>query len=1026
MNIAKFSVKNSVLVNLLMIGLFFFGFISLKEMPTELNPEISFNWVFINVLYPGASPHETESLIIDPIESEIYDVEGIDEIQSTAGESFGMVMVKFEDMSDSEFREKLTDLKAEIDKVTFPDEAESPNIESFGSGDFMPVITINMAYDIPLENALLIADNIKDELEEISGVAKIQVSGLAEREIWVEVDPEKMTNYGITFDQIVMAVKARNMNIPGGTISIGKTEYLIRSVGEYQNIEALRNTIILTGRSGNVTRLKDIAHIEDRREELDILSRLNGEKSITFSISKSSSANSMDVIEDVKTMVETFRAEHPSGINFSFTNDNSIYIMRIINVLRNNALSGMLLIMFVLYLFLGKRNALLASLGIPISFFITFILMHALGYSLNGNTLFALVMVLGIIVDDAIIVVENAHRYRLMGYNSREAAVRGTMEVAKPILSSIGTNIAAFLPLMLLGGIMGKFMRIIPLVFSLALVASLFEAFFLLPSHYADWTKKSKTHKKGEKVFFIRLRKYYSKLLIKTLRNRYILLPALILVFFLSLLVIPYVGINMFGSEDMDQFKVLVKMPEGASLEESNRIMQKFEEKALEMPQDQIESVIVNVGLLQGNEEWVVKKSVGQIMFQMKPAEERPYSTTFFMEQMREKCKNISGPSSVSFEEISGGPPTGKPISVKVQGKYLDEIKAAALVLQDSLKTFKGAYDVSDDFPPGKKEVRIVVDEDKAALYGFNAQYVAANVRYAFDGVTATEYRDGDDEVDVIVKFGQKDRSSLDDILYLKMTNTRGETVALREMVKFIIKPGPTEIKRIDRKRTIFVTGNINEEMTTIDKINNKLQTIFPEIEQNNPGINFKIGGQFEEFLSVFNDILPLFALGMIIIFLILGTQFNSYAQPLLILTTVPFSLIGAMLGLLISGNPFSIIAMFGFVALAGVVVNDAIVMIDFINNRRKGKDTSVYMYWKSIINSGRLRLRPIILTSLTTISGLVPMAFGIGGISEMWSPLANVILFGLLISTGLTLLVIPSFMAILDDIQGKRKKALN
>jgi multidrug efflux pump subunit AcrB len=410
----------------------------------------------------------------------------------------------------------------------------------------------------------------------------------------------------------------------------------------------------------------------------------------------------------------------------------------------------------------------------------------------------------------------------------------------------------------------------------------------------------------------------------------------------------------------------------------------------------------------------------------MKPAEERPYSTTFFMEQMREKCKNISGPSSVSFEEISGGPPTGKPISVKVQGKYLDEIKAAALVLQDSLKTFKGAYDVSDDFPPGKKEVRIVVDEDKAALYGFNAQYVAANVRYAFDGVTATEYRDGDDEVDVIVKFGQKDRSSLDDILYLKMTNTRGETVALREMVKFIIKPGPTEIKRIDRKRTIFVTGNINEEMTTIDKINNKLQTIFPEIEQNNPGINFKIGGQFEEFLSVFNDILPLFALGMIIIFFILGTQFNSYAQPLLILTTVPFSLIGAMLGLLISGNPFSIIAMFGFVALAGVVVNDAIVMIDFINNRRKGKETSVYMYWKSIINSGRLRLRPIILTSLTTISGLVPMAFGIGGISEMWSPLANVILFGLLISTGLTLLVIPSFMAILDDIQGKRKKALN
>jgi multidrug efflux pump subunit AcrB len=298
-------------------------------------------------------------------------------------------------------------------------------------------------------------------------------------------------------------------------------------------------------------------------------------------------------------------------------------------------------------------------------------------------------------------------------------------------------------------------------------------------------------------------------------------------------------------------------------------------------------------------------------------------------------------------------------------------------------------------------------------------------VRYAFDGIEATEFRDGDEEIDVVVKYGEEYRSKVDDVLNLKITNQRGQTVALRDMVEFKILPGPTEINRFDQKRTILVTGEIDTEVLQLDKVNLKMIDWFPKLEEQFPGITFKIGGAFEEFLDVFKDIIPLFILSLIIIFVILGTQFDSYFQPVIILTTVPFSFIGAMLGLIISGNPFSIAAMYGIVALGGIVVNDAIVMIDFMNNRRSGEDTSVLQYWRSIINSGRLRLRPIILTSLTTISGLIPMAFGIGGISLMWSPLANVILFGLLISTGLTLFVIPSMMAVLDDILRNRKKAL-
>ncbi len=1026
MNIAKFSVKNTVLVNLLMLGLFIFGWISMNRMPTELTEPVSFNWVFITVPYPGASPAECENLLVDPIESEIQDVDDIDEIQSTAGEGFAFLLVKFEDMSDDEFRNKYNELKSEVDKVDLPENAEDPEMDDFNSSDFLPLINIVMAYSIPEENAQKIAEDLSDDFKDVNGVAKVQVSGLGEREIWVEVDPIKMVNLGVTFDEIVLALKSRNLNVPGGNLSVGKSEFLIRSLGEYESIEEIRNTIVRNISNGKTIKIKDFARVDDRREELEILSRVNGEQSITFSISKKAESSSIPVINEIKDLVSKYESKVPDGVKFSWTNDNSVYIERVISVLRNNAVTGMILILLILYLFLGKSNALLASLGIPISFLITFILMELWGYTLNGSTLFALVMVLGIIVDDAIIILENSHRYRMMGYSSKEAAIVGTQEVVKPIISSIGTNIAAFLPLILLPGIMGKFMRIIPIVFSLALVASMFEAFILLPSHYAEWTKKSKVFERGEKGFFKLLRRKYETLLTKILRMRYWVTAGLVTVFaFAILVVIPHVGVEMFADEDMDQMRVLVQMPEGTSLEETDRVMKKYEERSLGLPEDHLQAVVANVGLLQGDEEWLVKKNVGQLLIQLQPEEIRTKSTDELLANLRESCASISGPTSVQFVKVSGGPPVGKPISVKVQGKYLDDIKAASLVLQDSLKNLKGTYDIADNFPPGKKEIRIKINEDKAALYGFNTQLIALSIRYAFDGVEATEFRDGDDEIDVLVKYDIEKRSSMDDILNMRISNPQGNTVALREMVSFEIATGPTDIRRIDQKRTIMVTGELNQAETSLDKINNRLQNIFPIIQADFPEVDFDIGGQFDEFTKTFQNMATLFMLSLILIFLILGTQFNSYSQPLVILSTIPFGLIGAVLGLLISGNPFSIVAMFGFVALAGIVVNDAIILITFVNNRRQQEAPTKYNIWRSIVDAGRLRLRPILLTSLTTISGLLPMAAGIGGMSEMWSPLANVILFGLVISTILTLFIIPCFLAILDDLKKTRKKAI-
>ena len=1024
MTVANFSVKNSVLVNLMMIGLFLFGGIALVQLPTELNPLVEFNWVFIIVPYPGAAPTEVENLVVDPIEAEIQDVDKITEIQSSAFEGRAEILVKFEDISDDTFRELFTDIKSEVDKVELPEECEDPIYDTFDSGDFLPVIAVDMTYNIPEDNAQFIAEDFEDDVSDINGVANVAVSGLAEREIWVEVDPIKLNALSVTFDEIVFALKLRNLNVPGGNITFGKSEYLIRSIGEYESIEEIRNTIVRTSPGGEFIKISDVATVNDRREEMEIISRRNGSPAITFSVAKKTEANSIDVIDDVKDLVREYRKRVPDGVDFSWINDNSVYIRRVIGVLRNNAVFGLVLIVGILFFFLGLRNALLAALGIPISFLITFIFMRATGYSLNGSSLFALVMVLGIIVDDAIIVLENCHRHRLMGENSEVSAIRGTNEVTTPILTSIGTNIAAFLPLILLPGIMGRFMRVVPMVFSLALVASLFEAFFLLPSHYADWTKRSRVQKRGEKKFFIHLRNFYSKLLFRVLKRRYWLLGGMVALLLISIAMIPLVGIELFPDEDFDQFKLLVQFPEGTSLEETDRIMRKFEQAALELPKSEVQDVVVNVGLLQGNETWLTKKNVAQILFQLYPKEERSMSIDDLIAMMRERAGKISGPIFLELQMLSGGPPTGSPIAVRVQGKYMDEIKAASLALQDFLRTVDGAFDISDDFPPGKQEIRIDVDEEKTALYGFSTQYVAMNVRYAFDGVDATEYRDGDDEIDVVVKYDERSRSSIDDVLNLKLTNPQRQTVALRDMVNFEIRPGATEINRWDQKRTIIVSGQLDRTRTTVDRINARLTEKFPDLETQYPGVTFTIGGEFEEFVQIFSDIIPLFALSIILIFLILGTQFNSYIQPLIILTTVPFALIGAMLGLIISGNPFSVSSLYGLVALAGIVVNDAIVMISFINRRRREHDPTVCGHWRSIIDGGKMRLRPIILTSLTTISGLMPMAFGLGGKSAWWSPLANVILFGLLGSTILTLFAIPSLVAVIDDIKRSRRKA--
>jgi len=1020
-SVPRFSVSQPVLVNLLMIGIIVGGLFSLFSMPQELNPNISFNWVFVTIPYPGASPQESEDLVAIPVEKELDKIDKVSEISTTAGEGFAFFLVKFEEMSASDFTAKMQEVRLQVDKAQIPDEAEDPEIEDFGSDDFVPVFSVAITYTTDEEIAADVVDDLVDEIERIPDIAKIQVSGLEEREIWVEIDPLKLTAQRLTLGSVVRTLAARNVNLPGGNIEIGRSEFQVRALGRFTSIDEIENLVLKADPSGKIVRLSDIAEVRMTRAENSVLSRVNAEKAITISISKKANGATFEIVDNVKELLEKYRERSPDGIRFTTTIDTTRHISDILGVLRNNAIFGLVIIFGILFAFLGVSNALLAGLGIPISFLIAFILMWLTKQTINGSSMFGMLIVLGIIVDDAIIVLENVHRYRQQGLPLRKAVIEGAEEVLGPITTGILTTVAAFVPLMLIPGIMGKFMRVIPIVVSLSLLASLFEASFILPSHINDWTKGSKRHKRPEFGFYLWLRARYERLLQRFLDRRYVVVGGVVVLFILSVGLIPLVGVQMFGSEDLDYFRVLVKFPEGTSLDETDRILSKIEIEALELPAEELSFVEANSGLYQGNDEWSFRSNVGQVVVNLVERGDRSRTTDEIIADLRSRISNISGISSIEFELPSSGPPASKPVSIRVTGKYFDELRAASGDIKTMLADIDGVYDIGDDFPAGKQEVRIKIDEEKAALRGLSTQDIAIEVRTAISGLTATTYREGDEDIDVVVKLPERARNSVEELMSLRMSTMMGTEVPLADVAEFSIHSTVTEIHRRNLDRTLIVMADIDDAETTIDKVMRAVTAQFETIAQRYKDIQFEVGGEFEEFSEAFEDMTKLFAIGVILIYLILGTQFRSYIQPLVIISTVPFAFIGAMVGLLVAGDKFSIVTLFGVVALAGIVVNDSIVLISFMNNaRRAGEDR-----WKSVIHAGVTRLRPIILTSVTTIGGLLPTALGIGGSSAVWRPLANTIVWGLLFSTILTLLIIPCILSIVDDIRLKSGRGL-
>ena len=999
--LVDFSLNQPVLANLTFVILMIVGLHAMFNLPRDINPDVSFETAIIYTIYPGATPEDIEKLVTIPIEDAIRNVKDLSRVISTSQENISEVVVEF--TTGADIKESVRDLQDEVDKISdLPEEAEDPLIFELDTSG-MPVISVILYSAVIPENVMKdIVEDLQDKLEDIPGVSSITLGGIREREIRVRVDRASLERYHISLGQVAEAIALRNRDFPAGRIELDREEFLVRTIGEFRTTGEIAETIVLASSAGNAVRVRDVATVIDTFDDPATYSRFNSQPGVGLSVLKEKDADTHTVVRATRETVREHLSTIPNPPKVSFINDMTILIDDSLGVLKNNALIGLGFVILSLMYFIGFRNALLAGLGIPFTFLVTFAVMRWMGISLNGITVFSLVLVLGIVVDDAIIIIENIYRYLEKGLKPKEAA-RYAGEVATPVISSVTTTMAVFIPMMMMVGIVGEFLSYIPKIIIVTLAASLVEALFILPSHVSDFGKPMKRPPLGDRAIRWSQRRY-KKLIFTFLRNRGIVISTIVVLAVVSAFMIPFLGIDMFADEEFSQFSVILKAPEGTSLTQMSNIVASVEKSALMLPDEEVTGVLGWTGIIYGDYGVSTGSNKGQVMVDLVEKEDRDRTLDEIIEDLRGRVGSVPGISSIEYKTLEGGPPVGEPVAVQVKGKSLKDVDPLVEEIKEILGSIPGVKDIRDDYEPGKNQLSIRIDPDRAARYGLTAAGIGAEVRAANEGIISSIYRDGDEEVDIVVRFAEADRDSPAAIGSMKILSSTGAMVPLKNVSQISYGLGPSNVYRRDFERTVRITADVDTETTTSAKANQDFTPYIKGLLAKHPGFKIEQGGEYEKTQESFASLSRAFVIALLLVYMILGVQFQSFSQPLVIMLTVPFAFIGVISGLLINGHPFSLVAFVAVVALAGIVVNDSLILVDFINKKR---ESGISLY-RAIVQSGIVRMRPVMMTSLTTILGLLPMSLSLGGASVVWKPMADSIIWGLVFSTVLTLLVIP------------------
>lgn len=1025
----EFSIKQPLFVNLLCIFIIFAGIIALKTMTREMFPNVTYDMVIVTTTYDGATPRDVEKLITIPLEKELKEVDDIEEMKSASIENFSSIVLKID--PEAEDKDKIVnDIQSAVDKADLPkDLLDDPLVREIESKD-IPVIEISIAGNMSEAKLQEHAKVLEEYLLDIPAVSAVERTGWRDKEIWVEVRPEALEDYHIALSEIMEDIARRNVNMPGGKFVRGETEFLLRTTGQFETVEEIKKIILRSNEMGNQIRVEDIASVNPGFEEDQSISKTNGERAINLTVVKKQSADAIDLVNDVRKLVASYESSVSDPPQITLINDFSYYIKRRLNVLVQNGFLGVIFVLITLLLFLNPKVAIVTAIGIPIAFMMTFFAMLSLDISINLISMFGLIIVLGMLVDDAIVVSENVFRHVENGMPFKKAAYVGTSEVWQAVLSTVLTTIAAFAPLMFMTGIIGKFVWAIPVVVIIALTASLLQAFFILPVHLAEigripkincmakLTSKLHLHRPTQLLNIVT--NWYVVILMKAVKKRYLVTLGVVVLLVGSIVIAKFfLPVILFPARGIDSFFVRARLPVGTPLEVTEKKFRELEKLVDTIPRDEMDDYFTQIGLVQDDpsDPFTERAThVGQITVFLKPSADRKRETSELVEELRQKSKAFTGYDELAFDEPVPGPPVGRPVMVRLRGENLEVLNKLADQVKAYLKTVSGVKDIKDDYELGKGEWRIVVNEEEAAKAGLMIGEIARSVRHSFDGGIATTIKKADEEIDVRVRLPYGSRYDETSLSKVRVPNPYGHLTPLDVVASFKEEPGVSAIKHYKRRRNVNVTAGVDQDIITSVQVTEKLKEHFKDFAKKNPGYTISYGGEYEETQKSMNSLMKAFALSILLIFMILATNFKSIVQPIIVMMAIPFGLIGVFVVFMIHGMPLSFLALLGIVGLSGVVVNSSIILMDFIN---KARSEGMNRY-DAIREAGRIRVRPVLITAITTVVGLFPIAYGLWGSDPILIPAALALMWGLIFATGLTLIVIPCFYTIFDDIREK------
>ncbi len=1031
---------NHVAANLLMIFLLVSGLFAVQTIKIETFPEFTLDMISVSMEYPGASPSEVEEAVVRRIEEAVSGLAGIKRIDSTAREGYGTVMIEI--LSGWDIKSLLNDVKSEVDRIrTFPKEAEKPVVREVVRKN--QVINLALYGDAPESTIKRLAEKIKDDLTVLPGITLVDLFGVRRGEVHIDISEKTLRRYGLTLNRVAALVQQASLDLPAGNIKSEDGTILIRTKGRRYRAADYADIAILTSPDGTKVTLGQIATLSDGFEDIDMAVMTKAKPAAFIQVYRVADQSALEVARAVKDYVEDIRDDLPEGIEIGYFRDMSVVLKSRINLLLKNMAIGLILVTMMLAVFLNLRLAFWVTLGIPISFATGLWLLPYFDISINMISLFAFILILGIVVDDAIVIGENIYRKREKGLLPFDSAVQGAQQVSKPVIFAVLTTIAAFWPLLMISGTRGNIMRNIPVVVIVVLIGSLVEALFILPAHLSrcrfrfmcDSPDNSRARFMDRWLKNL-IRGPYRRLLDRCLRWRYLTVAIGVAVLLISLGIFASgrVKLTIFPKMDADNLVCSVVMPASTPVSRTREVLKHIEDSAIAVMReadagrpDDAPSVLKEyyslIGVhMGGGGPMPTTESGGhlaQVHVQLLEGEKRNIKGTYLANEWRKKVGNIAGAESVTFQGQLRA--MDAPTEVQLSSNQQDKLLEAVEDMKAEFREYPGLIDINDNYMPGKEELQLKLKPAARSL-GLTLSDLAQQVRGAFYGAEALRFQYGQDEVKVLVRYPDEERRSLSWRESMRIRTADGIEVPFSQVAEVTRKQGYSTITRAHRRRVISVTADVVEGQTNTSDVNRELEeNILPRLRELHPEVRFALEGEALEDREFIQGILKSFIIALFLIYTLLAIPFKSFAQPLIVMTAIPFGFVGALIGHMVMGYDVSMMSLFGVVGLSGVVVNDSLVLIDATNRIKENGRTHI----EAITAAGQLRFRAIILTSITTFGGLTPMILERSIQARFLIPMAAGLGFGVLFATGITLILIPCLYLILEDVRHAARRLI-